>query len=121
VLVVDDDASLRELIGEALRGEGYRVVDASDGLGAIEQVEAEAPSLILLDWMMPRMDGETFAAELRRRRPEASIPIVVMTAGGEARGRAASIQAAGFIRKPFELTQLLDEVARHVRADEATG
>jgi DNA-binding response OmpR family regulator len=78
-------------------------------------VEAELPSLILLDWMMPRLDGGSFVAELRRRQPNAIIPIVVMTAGGEARERAASIQADGFIRKPFELALLLDQVARHVR------
>jgi PAS domain S-box-containing protein len=118
ILVVDDDGPLRELIVETLQGEGYRVVPAGDGLEAIEQLELELPSLILLDWMMPRMGGEAFAAELRERNLEPAIPVVVMTAGGEARERAASIGAHGFIRKPFELSLLLDQVVRHIQRAE---
>jgi CheY-like chemotaxis protein len=115
VLVVDDDASLRQFIAEALREEGYRVIPAADGQEALERLETELPALILLDWMMPRLDGASFAAERRRRHPEARIPIVVMSAGGEARTRAASIWADSFISKPFDLALLLDQVARHVR------
>jgi len=114
VLVVDDDGPLRSLIAEALEGEGYRVTTAGDGVEALEQIEAEQPALILLDWMMPRMDGVAFAEELRRRQPTADLPIVVMTAGGEARDRATRVGAVGFISKPFELGLLLDQVARSI-------
>jgi CheY-like chemotaxis protein len=112
VLVVDDDEPLREVIVDALRGEGYRVVAACDGLEALERLEGETPALILLDWMMPLLDGEGFAAELRRL--DRDIPIVVMTAGVESRGRAARIGAVGYLNKPFELAALLDQVAHHV-------
>ena len=121
VLVVDDDPLLRELITEALLGEGYRVATAGDGSEAMDEVEAEEPSLILLDWMMPRMDGGAFVTELRRRQPDTAIPILVMTAGGEARERAASIRADGFIRKPFELALLLDQVARYVKLSDGSA
>jgi PAS domain S-box-containing protein len=114
VLVVDDDETLRELIADTLRGEGYRLMTARDGLEALDRVEAEPPALILLDWMMPRLDGAGFATELRRRFPEVAVPILVMTAGGVAQARAASIDADGFIAKPFELDLLLDQVARHL-------
>jgi DNA-binding response OmpR family regulator len=114
ILIVDDDESLRALIADMLRGEGYRLMTARDGLEALEQIEAEPPGLILLDWMMPRLDGAGFAAELRRRFPELTVPILVMTAGGVAQARAASINANGFIAKPFELDLLLDQVARHL-------
>jgi CheY-like chemotaxis protein len=113
VLVVDDDEPLREVIVDALRGEGYRVVAACDGLEALERLEGEAPALILLDWMMPRLDGAGFATELRRRL-DRDIPIVVMTAGGAARSHAARIGAVGYLNKPFELAVLLDQVAHHV-------
>ena len=114
MLVVDDDESLRELIVDTLRDEGYRLAVARDGLEALDRVAAEPPALILLDWMMPRLDGEGFATELRQRHPTLDVPIVVMTAGGVAHERAASIGANGFINKPFELAVLLDQVARHL-------
>jgi CheY-like chemotaxis protein len=114
VLVVDDDESLREIIADTLRDEGYRLATARDGLEALDQVAADPPALILLDWMMPRLGGEAFATELRQRHPELDVPIVVMTAGGVAHERAASIGAEGFINKPFELAVLLDQVARHL-------
>jgi CheY-like chemotaxis protein/two-component sensor histidine kinase len=114
VLVVEDDELLRELIVATLRDEGYHLTIARDGLEALEQVAAEPPALILLDWMMPRLGGEGFAAELRRRHPTLEVPIFVMTAGGVAHERAASIGAQGFINKPFELAVLLDQVARHL-------
>jgi CheY-like chemotaxis protein len=113
ILVVDDDESLRELIVDTLRDEGYHLSVARDGLEALDQVAADPPALILLDWMMPRLGGEGFATELRERHPTLDVPIVVMTAGGVAHERAASIGANGFISKPFELAVLLDQVARH--------
>ena len=114
VLVVDDDESLRELIVDTLRDEGYRLAVAREGLEALDRVADEPPALILLDWMMPRLNGEGFATELRQRHPTLDVPIVVMTAGGVAHERAASIGANGVINKPFELAVLLDQVARHM-------
>lgn len=114
VLVVDDDESLRALIVDTLRDEGYRLAIARDGLEALERVAADPPGLILLDWMMPRLNGEGFATELRQRHPTLDVPIIVMTAGGVAHERAASIGAHGFLNKPFELAVLLDQVARHL-------
>jgi PAS domain S-box-containing protein len=114
VLVVDDDEPLRELIVDTLRDEGYHLAVARDGLEALERVATDPPALILLDWMMPRLNGEGFATALRQRHPTLDVPIVVMTAGGVAHERAASIGAHGFINKPFELAVLLDQVARHL-------
>jgi PAS domain S-box-containing protein len=114
VLVVDDDDSLRELIADVLRDEGYRLLSARDGQEALDQIAVEPPALIMLDWMMPRLGGEAFAAELRQRYPSLDVPIVVMTAGGVVHERAASIGANGFINKPFEIGVLLDQVSRHL-------
>lgn len=115
ILVVDDDDSLRNLIADVLRDEGYRLLAARDGQEALDLIAIERPALILLDWMMPRLGGAEFAAALRQHHPLLGVPIVVMTAGGVAHERAASIGAAGSINKPFEIGVLLDQVSRHLR------
>ena len=80
VLVVDDDASTRSLTVAMLEREGCAVSEAGNGIEALKSMERERPSLILLDLMMPEMDGFAFAAEVRRHREWRSIPIVVLTA-----------------------------------------
>jgi PAS domain S-box-containing protein len=114
VLVVDDDDSLRSLIAHTLRDEGYELATASDGVEALDRIAAAPPSLILLDWMLPRLGGKEFADELRNRHPGLDVPILVMTAGGVAHERAVSIGATGYLSKPFELDLLVDQVAQHL-------
>jgi signal transduction histidine kinase/CheY-like chemotaxis protein len=80
VLVVDDDAEVRQLLRRMLEAEGYAVVEAENGRVALERLGGESPSLILLDLMMPEMDGFEFVAELRRHEGWRAIPIVVITA-----------------------------------------
>src|SRR5438067_1097627 len=80
VLVVDDDGPARELLRRALERDGRAVVEAEDGRAALERVAAERPALILLDLMMPGMDGFEFVAELRQREDWRAIPVVVITA-----------------------------------------
>jgi signal transduction histidine kinase/CheY-like chemotaxis protein len=80
VLVVDDDAGLRQLLRRMLEPEGYAVVEAENGRVALERLRDVAPSVILLDLMMPEMDGFEFVAEFRRHEAWRAIPIVVVTA-----------------------------------------
>jgi CheY-like chemotaxis protein len=80
VLVVDDDAGLRELLRRMLEPEGYAVVEAENGRVALERLRDVSPSVILLDLMMPEMDGFEFVAEFRRHEAWRAIPIVVVTA-----------------------------------------
>jgi GAF domain-containing protein/CheY-like chemotaxis protein len=80
VLVVDDDASLRELMRRILEGAGYTVVEAENGRVALERLRAVSPGVILLDLMMPEMDGFEVVAEVRRHEAWRAIPIVVVTA-----------------------------------------
>ena len=110
VLVVDDDASMRAYIELALKDEGYEVLAAEHGAAALAVLEAHAPDLILLDMLMPVMDGYEFARKYQARSgPKA--PIVVI-AGTNAGSRAAQIGAHAFLAKPFELSQLYDCVMR---------
>jgi CheY-like chemotaxis protein len=111
VLLVEDDAAVREGLEEALRAEGYAVRSAPDGEEALWWLLAgNRPRLLLLDLLMPRMSGEAFLAALRASAIPAP-PVVLMTA---ARPSAASKLPAvdGLLSKPFELAELLDTVAR---------
>lgn len=112
LLVVDDNPDLRLVLEEVLENEGYTVELAADGLEAICKINGLRPALILLDIMMPRMDGFAFAEELERRGLRSEMPILVLSADGRAQRAAERIGAAGYVAKPFELEQLLDEVSR---------
>lgn len=115
ILVVDDDPDVRGLVELLLVDEGYRVVTARDGREALEQVEQEMPSLILLDMKMPVMDGWEFARRLRSQHPNHP-PIVAVTAAQDAPDRARQISAAGSLAKPFEVDELLRLVGAFVAA-----
>lgn len=114
ILIVDDDADVRECIGDALEAEGYRVTGASNGREALRLLKDGnvQPDIILLDIMMPEMDGWAFRAEQRKDPGIASIPVVVFTAYGSPKDVAQQLQATGFLRKPVRLEELLSAVDR---------
>jgi CheY-like chemotaxis protein len=116
ILIVEDDADVAEAEADVLAAEGYRTAIAANGREALELLrEGGRPDLILLDMMMPVMDGWKFREEQRKMAtPAARIPVVTITADGDARGKAASIQAAGCVPKPVAIDQLLHEVAKVV-------
>jgi CheY-like chemotaxis protein len=106
VLVVDDDADIRETIAELLEDEGYSAVSAANGVEALRLLRAGfVPSLILLDLMMPLMDGYSCRAELRCDPVLSSITVVVITAGATIRHH--ELDVAAICRKPLDLTSLL--------------
>ena len=110
ILVVDDDPSILATVSEILEFEGYAVATASNGAEALEQIERRPPSLVLLDMRMPVLDGWGVARHLSEQGKR--LPIVVMTAAQDARRWAEEIGAAGYVAKPFDLTDLLDKVER---------
>lgn len=112
ILVVDDDPGILEAIEGVLDLEGYIVEVAHDGVEALHKVKHNPPGLILLDIMMPRMDGFAVAADLERQGLRSMIPLIVLTADGNAAAKAARIGAAGYVTKPFALDALLQEVVR---------
>ena len=112
VLVVDDDDGVRDVLATVLEIAGYEVAVASDGLEALDQLEDHKPALILLDLMMPGMDGFTFADELQRRGLRPAVPIIVMSAGGLAQQGARTIAAEDCVIKPLNLDDLLQKVDR---------
>ena len=110
VLVVDDDPDILEAICDILEAEGYRIARARHGEEALERVQAQRPDVILLDLMMPVMDGVAFAQALRLRPDVRDVPIVVISADGNPQ-RAASVGARGYLAKPFDIDALLAHVA----------
>jgi two-component system, OmpR family, response regulator MprA len=112
ILVVDDDVGVQEALEAVLEFDGYEVTVAHDGLDALDKLSARRPSVIVLDWAMPRMDGPTFAAALQEQGLQPAIPILVLTADGRGSQKAAEIGAQGYMGKPFAMEELLGEVAR---------
>lgn len=110
ILIVDDDAELREAVQAALIAKGYRAEVAGNGEEALQRVAATEPNLILLDMRMPIMDGWTFAQALRDRYGR-RIPIVVVTAAEDSRLRADEVGANADLGKPFEMARLHEVVA----------
>jgi len=109
ILVVDDDPDILDAVCDVLAGEGYRVVRARHGREALAQVAVERPDLILLDLMMPEMDGLAFARALRADGREPAIPVVVISADANPE-HAAAVGARSFLPKPFDIEALLSAV-----------
>lgn len=111
ILIIEDDADLARLEAEVLESAGYRTAIAANGYEPLNHLRTnEHPDVILLDMMMPVMDGWKFREEQQELPDVASIPVVVVTADGDARAKAASIQAAGYVVKPISIDSLLDAV-----------
>jgi RNA polymerase sigma factor (sigma-70 family) len=109
VLVVEDDADVREVVQFTLHSEGYRVITAGDGREALDCVAQEMPGGIVLDMKMPRMNGWEFATEFRRQYGMQT-PIMVLTAAQSAAQDAQQIGADGFLDKPFDIADLISAV-----------
>jgi CheY-like chemotaxis protein len=114
ILLVDDDADVRESVYDALDDEGYRVTTASNGKEALRLLKDEnlRPDVILLDIMMPEMDGYVFRGEQKKDPDLASIPVIVFTAYGTPHDTAKQLDAAGFLKKPLRLDDLLSTLDR---------
>ena len=109
VLLIEDDASFRDILSGALTDEGYEVIAAPNGAAALALLEHHQPDVILLDIYLPILDGRRFV-RLYRERPGPRAPILIMTAMGHAAERAAALSAAGGLDKPFDLSKLFAKV-----------
>jgi two-component system, chemotaxis family, chemotaxis protein CheY len=117
ILVVEDDEAIRGLVSEVLRDDGYDVREASNGVEALEQVQKNRPDLIVLDLMMPVMDGWAFVEECRRKSCCDEIPIVVTSASHDLPHTAEKLRTFGVrtcLAKPFDVDGLLALVERYV-------
>jgi DNA-binding response OmpR family regulator len=108
VLVIDDEAPIRLLCRVNLEAEGMEVLEAADGPSGLEMARAETPDVVLLDVMMPGLDGWRVAEELLDDDRTSAIPIVFLTARAELRDRARGIDLGGvdYVTKPFNPVEL---------------
>jgi CheY-like chemotaxis protein len=111
VLVVDDDPSIRDVVGDFLELLGWSVQTAANGKEALDQVSAGGLDLVLLDYMMPVMNGKIFGLEVRKEPRHARLPIVLMSAAPEADEVCEAIGARACLRKPFDIDELAEIVS----------
>jgi CheY-like chemotaxis protein len=119
VLVIDDDATARELIATYLAGEGFAVETADSGVDGLKKVRELQPTAVTLDIMMPDVDGWTVLAALKGDPALAAIPVVIVTIVDEQR-RGVALGAAGYLTKPIDRERLIEVVSR-LRVAEAPG
>ncbi len=112
ILIVDDKLEVVELIAATLKGEGYRLITASDGREALEKIGTEKPDLVLLDVIMPEMDGFEVLIEAKKDPKTKGIPIIMLTAEGQKSDKDKGIElgAEGYIIKPFSPSHLLIKI-----------
>src|SRR5208282_2658160 len=120
VLVVEDEDALGALLQYNLDKEGYRVGIATDGEEALMLVDEQAPDLIVLDWMLPKVSGVEVCRRLRARNETRNLPIIMLTARGEESDRIRGLDtgADDYVVKPFSMTELcarLRAVLRRIR------
>ena len=120
VLVIDDDPSIRLVIGYVLRDEGYQVDEAPDGQAALESIQRHHPDVILLDMKMPAMDGWEFARRYRERYGHRA-PILVLTAAQDAARRGEDVDAEDYLPKPFDLDTLVERISALVDSTGVKG
>jgi two-component system chemotaxis response regulator CheY len=115
ILVVDDDPAIRDVVVDILEMSEYAVRTASNGAEALDEVRQRPPAAILLDLMMPVMNGWEFLRHCRGDAACAGVPIVVMSAARDAATAADELGAHAFLPKPFELDDVLTIVDRLAR------
>lgn len=112
VLLVEDEASLQRLIGYALQSKGYEVLVAVDGREGLDMARSESPDLILLDMVMPEMNGMEVLGALKKDTRLKDVPVLIVTASAQKEDaeKAISMGAAGYLIKPFHVPTLYDRV-----------
>ena len=116
ILVIEDDASVRTLLSKSLRAKGYEVETCDDGLDGLTRLETTKPDLIIVDIMMPRLDGMTFVKAIKGNQATQPIPIIFLTANNDPKTMIAGINlgAKHYVTKPFQLDDLLGKVKKAI-------
>jgi len=118
ILIADDESSIRLMVGSML-SKDYLVLEASDGQEAIDIARAQRPDLILMDIMMPNVDGYSACHAIKKDRITSAIPVVMVTALGQELNQKFARQtgADGYVTKPFSLQSLRDVISRFLNRE----
>jgi len=121
ILVIEDETPMRTALADVLEGEGYRTLGAADGESGLRKAVDEKPDLVLLDIMMPKLDGFAVCAELRRLG--IAVPVLMLTAKGQIEDRVAGLDvgADDYLVKPFSTEELLARVRALLRRSQRQG
>ena len=121
LLIIEDELPMRTALKDCLEGEGYRVLTAADGEIGLERALKEKPDLVLLDIMLPKLDGFALCAELRRLSLD--VPVLMLTAKGQVQDRVSGLDAGAddYLVKPFSTDELLARVRALLRRTRRTG
>ena len=114
ILVVDDDEPILVLMKNILREFQFEAIVSSSGTKALELARQESPDLILLDMNMPEMSGEEFIERLRRDDDVAHVPVLILSGEPLSREELSRMRAEGAIQKPFDLSQLINQIRQHL-------
>ena len=116
ILVVEDDALVRELIEKALGSHGYEVSQAIDGIDGLMKFERDKPDLMIVDMMMPRMDGMTLVRAIKGNQDAKAVPIIFLTAKSDARSMIDGINVGAkyYLTKPFQIEDLVAKIERAI-------
>jgi len=114
ILIVEDEATLRDTLALNLRAEGHDVIAAGDGVTGLQHAREQSPDLVILDLMLPKLDGLSLTRMLRR---DSNVPIIMLTARGTEMDRIAGLEtgADDYVVKPFSLGELLARVRANLR------
>lgn len=115
VLVVEDDAPMRSLLIDVLEHAGYRALEAANGRDAVALARFARPAVVLMDLVLPVLDGPSAIAILKDDPTTSRIRVVAMSAGATLRREVSRLRADGLLAKPFDIDTLLASVAVHVR------
>lgn len=117
VLLVEDETHLRAVMKDILERDGFRVIEAADGIEALDEIDHRAPDIILLDLSLPRLDGFGVLSKLRARLQTSTIPVVVLTARGDEDNEVKVFESGAddFLTKPFRARALTARIKALLR------
>ena len=118
ILVVDDERDIRNLLKQVLEHTGYEVETATNGREALEMVDRSLPDLMLLDIMMPEIDGWEVCRQVKSKQKSRGVPIILLTVRNQALDKVVGMEVVGaddYVTKPFDLDELLARVEQQLR------
>jgi len=121
ILVVEDEAAIREMLSFTLERAGFRVTEAGDTREATEKLNADLPDLVLLDWMLPGISGVEFARRLRGEERTRDLPVIMLTARGEEESKLRGFEVGvdDYVTKPFSTHELVARIRAVLRRSSA--
>ncbi len=114
ILIVDDSQDIIDLLDYHLKSQGFLVVTAKDGLEAVQKIKSEKPDLIVLDIMMPKMDGFSVVQEIKKIEGASAIPVIIISIKEQMRELFKMEGVKDYVIKPFSADQLIEKIKRYI-------